>query len=437
MWFLLACTTPAPVEPAQPDILLISLDTTRADALSCYGNPRPTTPNLDALAATGARFAWALAPAPSTLSSHATVFTGMDPHGTEVVRNGYPLRDTDTLTERLAGVGYDTMAILGSSALAKPMRMDQGFRVWDQTFSVKRIQRYEATATEVTDRALRHLAERETGKPVFLFAHYYDAHSPFDAPEPYAHRWSAPGMAGRFEARQGVLKDLANQIRAGIHRPADLAEVVATYHGEVSYVDSEVGRLLASVRQNTIVVVFGDHGEMFGEDRQRPFGHGTDLDLPISHVPLIVRAPSVPATVVTAAVGIQDLASTVLDVAGVQGQVGGRESLAAYWEGTPAPREWFLEATQPAPAAGSTGWNNIATERGLLTANRLLLRAPWEHGEPVLYAVAEGQPPVDDLAVRDDLAAKLRAWDAAAPPFREVTVSDTTRDALKALGYVE
>jgi len=135
---------PSPDLPTAPDILLISLDTTRADALSAWGKTagRATTPALDALASRGVRFEWALSAAPSTLSSHATLFTGLDPHATQVVRNGYAIStELETLTERLAANGYDTMAVLGSSALGRPMNIDQGFRTWDETFSEKRKRR--------------------------------------------------------------------------------------------------------------------------------------------------------------------------------------------------------------------------------------------------------------------------------------------------------
>ena len=122
-----------------PNIVLVTLDTTRADAISCYGvAPGPyrqdtlTTPVLDAVAADGVRFVRFMAHAPSTLSSHATLLTGLDPHGHEVVRNGYPLDPAHpSLAVRLAEQGWDTIAVLGASALERAMGLDRGFRIYD------------------------------------------------------------------------------------------------------------------------------------------------------------------------------------------------------------------------------------------------------------------------------------------------------------------
>lgn len=430
---LLACTPPA---PTAPDIVLVSLDTTRADALSCYGNPRPITPGHDAVAAAGTRFAWAFSAAPSTLSSHSAVFTGLDAHGTHIVRNGYPLETTqDTLTERLAAAGWDTVGVIGSSALERPMGIDQGFRLWDESFSVIRKQRHESTAKEVTDRALAHLAERDPSKPVFLFAHYFDAHSPYDAPDPYRHRWTAPGDPGPPGSGQGLLKPLADAIRAGTHDPRDLQGVVDRYLGEVSYVDAEVSRLLAALPRpdHTLVVIFADHGDMFGEVPERPFGHGGDVDFPVTHVPLILRGPGVPVGVVDRAAGLQDLGSTILELVGLPGSLGTGRSLVPTFTGGGAPRDYYIEATQPDAPTPTPLWNNLGTERALVRGDVMLIRTPWAATEQA-YAVSTGQPETDlDPAMQ----AALTQWDAAAPPWRDVDMDASTRAGLKALGYLE
>lgn len=439
---LLGCAPPAPSAPTAPDLVFISLDTTRADALGVYGEALPTTPHHDALAAKGVRFAWALAQSPSTLASHSTVFTGLDAHGTRIVRNGFPLPDdVETIAERLTHKGYDTMAILGSSALARPMGADQGFRVWDEDFSIKRTKRHEATATEVTDRALAHLAQREPGKPLFLFAHYYDAHGPYDAPEPYKHRWSAPGMAGTLEGREGALTQLAAQIRAGIADPAKLQEVRAMYLGEVSYVDAEVGRLVEHLDlSRTVIVVFGDHGEMLGEEHLRPFGHGADVDLPVTHVPLFFVGPGIPAgRVVDAPVGLQDLAATALAAIGQTEPFGQSHDLSPTWSEHPPAldRTWMLEATQPGYTTPEHGWNNLVNEQGALGGGSLLTAADVYGEGPRLFSVAPGQPADPDPVRAHRLTDALRAWNAAAPPFRTVEMDTTVKEGLKALGYQE
>lgn len=449
----------APTRPAlaQPDVVLISLDTTRADALSAWGKTdgRETTPNLDALSRRGARFSWALSSAPSTLSSHATVFTGLDPHGTQIVRNGYPLStELETLAERLAANGYDTIGVLGSSSLARPMNIDQGFRLWDETFSVKRAQRHEARAKSVTDRAIAALEQREPGKPVFLFAHYYDAHSPYAPPEAFQHLWSEPGKARDFGTKDGALKALGARMRTDDPATwtAELAEVRNNYLSEVTYVDAQVQRLLAAVDPaRTIVVAFGDHGETLGEIPLRPFGHGGDCDLQETHVPLIIVAPDrlggpPPGTVVPAPVGLIDLPTTVLHLAGL-GPLGESVDLSPLWANpvdagvaekvrAVQHRSIFAEATVP-DAKRPDVWNNIDTERAVAVDGFLLLRSAVEGGGPRLYRITDGQPPVDDPVRAAAMDAELRAWDAKAPPHRDATMSEATREGLKALGYVE
>lgn len=450
---LLACSAPdapAPVEaPAAPvarpagppDVLLVSLDTTRADALSAWGRHPGTTPRLDALAAGGVRFAWAVSTSPTTLASHSAVFTGLDAHQNAIPRNGYPLAESaETLAERFRAAGWYTTGVLGSTALARPMGVDQGFDAWDEAMDLSYGTRHERRAADVTDAALAALAARPDGRPVFAFVHYYDAHQPYGAPEPWTHRWSDPAYAGRFPPTVGTLRPLAQRIRLGAFDPKELDEVVATYLGEVSYVDEQLGRLLDRVDlARTVVVVFADHGDMFGEDRKRPFGHGADLDLAVTHVPLIVAGPGVPAgRVVETPVSLQDLGATVLGLAGLPTGLGEARDLSPLWAGgtvPAAPR--FMEATQPAPPRAVARWNNAHTERGVLDGDTLLLRAPWLDQPPALYRVAEGQPPLDDPARLAAGVAALEAWDAQAPPYREVAMSPETVEGLRALGYVE
>jgi arylsulfatase A-like enzyme len=194
---LLACHGRPETAP-QPLVLLVSYDTTRADAVSAYGRISGTTPNTDALAANGVRFDWALAPAPTTLCSHAAVFTGRDTHGSGVVANGYPLdRDIPVLAERLAAAGWETLAVVASSALERSMGLDRGFRVYDDDLSVHSPPRYEDPAANVTRRALAAVDARDRDRPLFLFVHYFDAHGPWNSASPQIRaRFVDPAYAG-------------------------------------------------------------------------------------------------------------------------------------------------------------------------------------------------------------------------------------------------
>ena len=167
---LAACSPP----PPHPDIFLISLDTTRADAISAWGmapagrddlRGTTVTPNLDAMAAGGVRYAWAFAHAPTTLLSHSTVFTGLDPHELTIVRNGYPLGPSyETLAERLKADGFQTMAVLGSSSLARPMGVDRGFELGSK---MRYMDDWNASLIFIEkDGPPFHLDGKDAGKPV-------------------------------------------------------------------------------------------------------------------------------------------------------------------------------------------------------------------------------------------------------------------------------
>lgn len=425
---LAGCASP----PSRPDVVLISLDTTRADALSAWGltpaertdlRGASITPHLDALAASGVRYAWAFAHAPSTLASHATLFTGSDPHAVGIPRNGFPLLPgPETLAERAHTLGYTTTAVIGSSALARPMGIDRGFDRWDERFSITRTRRHEATATEVTDRALAELRAADPHAPQLLFAHYYDAHGPYQAPAPYGGRYHDGGAVTPAD-----IERVAAACRAGgcaaPELQADLTRIRGAYLEEVAYVDAEVGRLLAEpARANgRIVVVFGDHGEMLGEDDARPFGHGADVDPPATHVPLLIVAPGLAPAVVDTPVGLRDVAGLLLKQMG---------DTAPFAGGAGPERAIPMEATQPGNPP--PGWNNRDNERGLVDRGALVIEGP---DVPAQYWTLDGTPLPDDDAARGPLLDALHAWHADAPRYRAVTMDAETHDALKALGY--
>lgn len=439
---LLACEEGAPPDaavvrdgPRPPDVVLVSLDTTRADATDA-----DTAPNLAALAARGVRFEGALAHAPTTLSSHSSVFTGLDPHRHGVVRNGHKLReDVATLAERFRDAGYATRGVAGASVLDDETGIARGFQLWDTKFTVERERRHEAVAADVTARAIRRAGKRAEGKPLLLFVHYFDAHAPYAAPEPWTRKFGDPAYAGPFDGTPTATKALGNALKAEKADPADLAEARARYRGEVAYADAELGRLLATLElHDPIVAVFGDHGEMLGEERERPIGHGADVDLPATHVPLVIAGPGVPAGVrVEGAVGLQDLGATLLALAGVGGGLGDGVDLAPLWAGAPADRLVPMEATQPDARERKDAWPNLSMERGVARGSHLLVAQPWLDEPPRLYGLAPGQPPVDDAEVRGELDAALRTWDAKAPGYAGADVSPEMDEALRALGYRE
>ncbi len=266
-----------------PSLVLLTLDTTRADSLGCYGAARAATPNLDALAARGTRYSRALTPSPLTFPAHSSLLTGLDPpfhgvrdNGTAILPSSLP-----TLATVLAARGYATGAFVSSRVLDRRFGLARGFQVYDERMAAERQGEHgypERDAGAVTSAALEWLSRLPRGRPYFLWVHYYDPHSPYAPP-------------GDWRG----------------------ASVERRYAGEVAYMDREIGRLLARIpdRARALVAAVGDHGEMLGEHGEKD--HGLLLYRASLEVPAILAGPGVPAgRVVEDTVGTRALPATLL-----------------------------------------------------------------------------------------------------------------------------
>ncbi len=297
-----------PASPSRPDagpallpgsaagfnLLLVTMDTTRADHLGCYGHGRAATPNLDDLAAAGVRFARAYSPVPMTLPAHATIFTGLDPPGHGVRANGeFRLAETSTtLAEILAGQGWETAAFVSSFVVDARFGLDQGFGVFDFTAEPGAASHAgghpERSARAVTEAALAWLDRRSPDRPFFLWVHFFDPHIPYAPPAAFARRF-----------------------------PDD------PYLAEVAAMDGEIGRLLSGLGRGgaasrTLVVAVGDHGESRGEHDE--LHHSRTLYEGAVRVPFLVASPGVvaPGRVVDGTVvSLVDVLPTVLDLLGL------------------------------------------------------------------------------------------------------------------------
>ena len=287
-------TVPIPVRPgalAGWNVLLVSLDTVRADHVGCYGYARAATPTLDALAAGGVRCDQAVAPVPLTLPSHATLLTGLYPHHHGARTNGMFRLDDDvtTLAELLKRRGYHTGAVISAYVLDRRYGLAQGFDDYaDDLTEGNRSTKFgyrERIAAKANESAIRWLREHH-GDPFLMWLHYFDPHAPYTPPEP--HR-------GRFPDQP--------------------------YDGEIAYVDEQLGRVLAvldelNVRDRTLVVAVSDHGESLGEHGE--WTHGIMIYDATMRVPVIWNAPgALPAGhVVAGQVGLIDVMPTILDLLG-------------------------------------------------------------------------------------------------------------------------
>jgi len=297
-----AFARPGPILAVPPgaaagfNILLVTLDTTRADRIGCYGYRRAATPILDRLAASGVRFAEALTAAPETLPAHATLLTGLLPphHGVRINTEGRLGSLHQTLAEVARGRGYQTAAFVSAFVLDARFGLDQGFDHYDDRVDATRGTAFAAGTNErragaTTDAALAWLRSRDRARPFLLWVHYFDAHAPYDPPEPFASRFAG-----------------------------------SLYDGEIAYMDAQLGRLLDGVdaagpRDKTVVIVVGDHGESLGEHYERT--HSVFLYRSTVRVPLVFSNPRLfpkPAVVDGAVVSLADVAPTLLDLLGVE-----------------------------------------------------------------------------------------------------------------------
>ena len=286
-----------PSVAAPTNVVLITLDTTRADRMGFLGSKRGLTPNLDALALQGMVFLQAYSQVPLTAPSHATILTGTYPQFNHLEDMGSPLAaGLPYLPEILRQHGYHTAAFVGSQILdpksAAAPGFDRGFEVYDAGFHSRapgedRYQSVERRAAVVVNRAVAWLG-RSQRAPFFLWVHLYDPHDPYDPPEPFKSRYRS-----------------------------------APYDGEIAYADFAVGKLLAALHadgfyDSTVIAVAADHGEAFGEHGEQT--HGLFLYDETIHVPLLVKlagAKAAPLRIDTR-VGLVDLAPTILQAVGIQ-----------------------------------------------------------------------------------------------------------------------
>jgi arylsulfatase A-like enzyme len=449
------------VSAAEPtNLILISMDTTRADALSCdegalpglASKPPSITPVLDEQAAKGVRFSQFWANAPTTLNSHATMMTGLDPHGHAVVRNGSPLdMGLYTLAERLGEAGYDTMGVVGAAALERAMQLHQGFRIYDDAAEELHGIMYQQRADGVVDRALAAVAERDKAKPSFLFVHFYDPHSPYDPPVPWDERFTDAEYQGPYRVERGKTGRLQRAIEDGTADPADLAYMSGLYLGEVAFMDDQIGRLLRGLEaegllERALVILTADHGEVLSEDPIYAYSHGTDVGDGAMRIPLIVRGHglSLPAgRVVSRQASLAGLAPTIERALGLDIRLGERRDFWDYLR--PGPVRWeegwpevatepiYMEATRPRQYEPESGWNNLTFYRSVRAGGYSMA------GAPVFDLPYVMKPPhEEEEGVLLWLRALMARWDRLAPSERvDAPMAPATKRALEVLGYLE
>ena len=415
---LLPWAAPAFAAPVGgPNVVLITIDTLRADHIGCYGYGQIRTPNIDALAADGARFERAYTAVPVTLPSHTVMFTGTYPmlSGMHDFAANKLNPTQPTLASVLKEHGYATAAVIGSAVLDSRFGLNRGFDFYYDHFDFNRLQESNLEEMErpgnlVADVALDWLSKNYSRK-FFLWMHLYDPHYPYRPPPPYASEY----------------KD----------RP---------YDGEIAFADAQVGRLIRFLKSkgryaNTLIVLSGDHGESLGEHGEKT--HGFFIYNATLHVPFIIHLPGGPSPrvalprIVPDLVSLADLMPTVLQTLklNIPPQVQGRNLLP------------MIRAKEPEEARSLYGetflprlhfnWSEL---RGIETANYHFIDAP----RPELYDLAHDPGETQNLyaekkavaeEMRARLAALIRQYSAGQELAEKTGLDPALMERLKSLGY--
>jgi choline-sulfatase len=402
--FIVGCSKPESTGNPRPpaSVLLITVDTLRADRVGAYGDAAARTPHIDALARAGVVFESAFSSSPITLPSHTTLMTGLVPPSHGVRGNGsFRLGSGPrTLAEALRARGLRTAAFVGAFPLDHRFGLARGFDQYDDALERApglHFEFPERRADKVVEPARAWLAI--TSGPVFAWVHVYDPHAPYDPP---------PAFRGEDP-----------------------------YRGEIAFVDAALGPLLAAWDARpgpSLVVLTADHGEAFGEHGEEShslFVYDTTL-----HVPLIFRGTGLPSGVrIAGAAGLVDVAATVADLAGVAETLPG-SSLRPLWT-TPHPSAIVspLYAETLAPAQ-DFGWSDLRAWR---VGRHKYIRAP----RPELYDLLTDPGEEHDLAAREPerVASMEAALEAALAANGErdskQALDPETAERLRALGYVQ
>jgi arylsulfatase A-like enzyme len=410
-WFVVLSTvlsvaSVAVVRRASPPtrLVIITLDTTRADHLSIYGNASIRTPHLEQLARDSTVFDRALSVAPLTLPAHCSLFTGLYPphHGVRD-NTGAPLGyEHITLAERLQARGFRTAAFVASAVFEVDRGLAQGF---DQYISVSQAE-HEGLASgqrrgdSVVNDAISWIAENQQS-PLFMWVHLYDPHRPYDAPEPFRSAYEDP------------------------------------YDAEIAFADAQVGRVIDALVERklldeTVVVIAGDHGESLGEHGERD--HGIFVYNNVLRVPLIIRTPRTAARRVMQPVRLIDVMPTVLELLRMPAAPADGVSLLGMMHGnTPQPE---LDAYSESMYPRRYGWSRV---QALQAGRYKLIDSP----RPELYDLERDPSEQQNVfekrrAVAAALATRLAMLSRGESSGRapESSIAADLRHRLASLGYV-
>jgi choline-sulfatase len=401
---LFACEKKITEQPSKRNVLLITMDTTRADHIGCYGYGSAQTPNLDDLARSGTRFNAAFTHVPLTRPSHASILTGTLPYHHGIWSNGPYRLDPKwvTLAESFKAAGYKTGAVIASYVLTRSFGFSQGFDYFDDRLRETPGTDPEKIADDVVASANGWLG-REIQPPFFLWLHFYDPHFPWTPAEPYRTRF-------------------AN----------------ALYDGEIAYMDNSIGKIINKLKtldwmKDTLVITVGDHGEGLGE-HQEPT-HGYLIYDSTMRVPLIMSGAGVPQNkTIDSQVSLSDLDPTILEACGIKTDSGvdGKSFWKYFQSGTIPPSPVLLEN------------RTIHYQFGWATLSAIRFKDwKWIHAPtPELYDLKSDPHEKNNVALKEAKRADemKNIWTKVRPkdetPATASALSPEEIEKLESLGYI-
>jgi arylsulfatase A-like enzyme len=424
-------------DTARPNVLLIVLDTVRADHLSLHGYSRDTSPNLSRLARRGINFEQARSTAPWTLPSHATMMTGRWPHELSTGIN-QPLDGTHvTIAEYLAANGYATAGfvanatycgietglgrgfahyedhelsvadILWTSALGQRILLQGMFRPERRTGGTPND--YHRKDADQIRRDMLAWVLRQQGRPYFAFLNLYDAHDPYIPPTDFDRHF---GVRSQSAADLAILERWFIQDKKKL-TTGEIQSVIDAYDDGIAYLDEQLGRLIddldwLGLLANTLVIVTADHGEHLGEHQL--YGHASSLYDAEIHVPLLILLPgqAYAGRTVTAQVSLRDLAATIADVTGLRGSPFPGRSLGCYWAASAQPPQEPSMSEVDAPVMSAPNQGRSPVFRGPMKA--------LAFGKYVYVRNGDGQEELFDVAADPMQSSNL----AALPNVRSI-----------------
>ncbi|PMP96657.1 MAG: hypothetical protein C0168_01720 [Candidatus Aminicenantes bacterium] len=400
----------------KPNVVLITMDTTRADHLPLYGYRMVQTPNLDELGHNGVVFEQCATAAPLTLPAHCSIMTGYYPpyHGVRVNGNNALRDDQTTLAEVFSAAGYRTAAIIAAFVLDGRWGLKRGFEYYDDQFDLKKYKQLDLgmvqrRGDEVVNSALNWL-EKNKDQPFFIWVHLYDPHLPYEPPEPYFSQYN--------------------------YNPP-----VSLYDGEIAFMDEQIGRLYSWLKNNklenkTFLVLVGDHGEGLGEHGE--LAHGFFIYDYAIHVPFLIVTPDkkIQKVRVKDQVSTVDIFPTVAEIAGIKAPKTQGRSLVGLM---------FGEKQKEVPAYSESmspslhyGWSPLL---GLRTGRFKFIDAP----RPELYDLKQDPEELNDvqnkfpevgLNLKKELDGLLEKIGSGAPEPQPANLDAETIRRLAALGYI-